>query len=793
MADIEPSPRVFPDIAIESLQPPPSTEEQAEKDRTERILALARKRMRTGESALSFFREWAKRDTQFAIGTWGTLSYQWPDTIQRDRLSDQRPCLTINRMRGFIRQAANRARQANLRIKVSPVDDTGDPRVAEVLQGIIRNIERTSFADRAYATAADKQAETGLSFFRLTTEWADDTSFRQRIKIKRVKNPLRVIFDPAGTEEADFSACEYVFYVTDVDAEVYEAITGKPAPQVSGMAWAADTAVAADWFPSGKNIRIAKYYSVEREEYTLLELASGEAVKEEHFTQMVRDEFARAKSIDPLVDDSDTTVKAFAADWRKNKDVVRRERKVRKRFWVDRVITPDEILEENIWPASSHPLIPVVGEELENPETGELDWRGVVRDAADAAKAYNVEVTGLVEDIGLGHKSPVVGYKGQFGKEGSAQRKAWEFANKKPVAFLEVDPLPQDDGKFAPLPVRNSYSPDIGATVMGIRQSDEDLKSTAGYHDASLGERGPQESRVAIEARQRQDEHQNSHYLDNLRFAIAVAGKQLIELIRVVYDEPTVVRITGDGDRTRKVLVFAGKDKDPRREEFLEKDPRTGQVIPFKPPKGVAEDEIYDLSVGEFDVEVSAGQDPGSRRRDATNQLVDVMKVVPPAMAAVTAPMLVKTMDFPGSQETAERMEQALPPELQKHDDENGPKIPPQVQAQMADMQRKGQELVERVRELEETVRTKKLELMARHMSDRLKAWLELTKLAVTEENADRRLMLNKQLEVAGRFLDMDMKQLSMAAQQPAEAPTPPDGPMPPVVAGAPPTPGAMP
>ena len=46
--------------------------------------------------------------------------------------------------------------------------------------------------------------------------------------------------------------------------------------------------------------------------------------------------------------------------------------------------------------------------------------------------------------------------------------------------------------------------------------------------------------------------------------------------------------------------------------------------------------------------------------------------------------------------------------------------------------------------------------------------------------------MLNKQLEVAGRFLDMDMEQLSMAAQQPAEAPMPPDVPMPPVAVAAP-------
>ena len=100
----------------------------------------------------------------------------------------------------------------------------------------------------------------------------------------------------------------------------------------------------------------------------------------------------------------------------------------------------------------------------------------------------------------------------------------------------------------------------------------------------------------------------------------------------------------------------------------------------------------------------------------------------------------------------------------------------------MADMQRKGQELVEKVRELEDERKMKKLDIMSRHMSDRLKAWLELTKLAITEENADRRLMLNKQLEVAGRFLDLDLEQLGAAVQQPAEAPPPPSVPLPPVV-----------
>src|SRR3990167_2818871 len=151
--DIAPTPPLATDVEPEANDGTPvlTAAEREESDRTERILALARTRFRTSETGYAFYREWARQALLFAIGTWGEISYQWVPGIQRDRLGDDRPCLTINRMRGFIRMVSNTARQANLRIQVNPVDDDGDPKLAEVLQGAIRNIERVSFADRAYA------------------------------------------------------------------------------------------------------------------------------------------------------------------------------------------------------------------------------------------------------------------------------------------------------------------------------------------------------------------------------------------------------------------------------------------------------------------------------------------------------------------------------------------------------------------------------------------------------------------------------------------------------------------
>ena len=785
MSDINPTPRVYPDIELENAEPPPTTAEERERSRKEQILALARKQFRKGIDATRFFHEWSKRDQQFAMGTWGDTSYQWPDEIQNDRRNGDvvRPCLTINRTRTFIRMVSNTARQANLRIQVSPVDDRGDPKVAEILQSIIRNIERTSFAEYQYARTSDSQAEQGLSFLRLTTEWADDTTMRQRIKIKAVRNPRRVVFDPAGVEEPDFSTCEYVFYIVDVDPDVYQSVTGKPVPESAQVTFATELDQVNDWFPGGK-LRIAHYYHVEREEYELLELTDGRIVRADtEWVEVVREQITRASATDPTVDTSQKNVSETAALWRKNPELVRRTRTVRKKQWMHRVITATEILEESPWPGSSHALIPVIGEMLENPDTGEIDFRGVTRDNRDPQKVYNVEVTGLVEDVGLGHKSPVVGYKGQFGAKGSAQRLAWKNANRKPYAFLEVDPMPADDGRPAPLPIRNSYSPPIEGSILAIQQADSDLKSTGGFHEASLGERRPQESGVARLALQRQDEHGSSHYLFNLRMALACAGKQLIDLIRVVYDVPQVIRITGDGDRVWKALVYSGAERDPRREEFLERGP-DGQPVPFQLPKGV--DGLFDIGTGEYDVEVSPSPSPGTRRQETVSQMVEVMKVVPPPMAAVMAPKLVRKTDIPDALEISEAMERTLPPELQDNQDEEGEeKIPPKVMAQMAAMKGKLDAAMQAAQEAGEALRTKRLDHEARAQSDRLKAWLELVKLYVQEQNADRRLMLERQLEVAGRFLDLNVSRHDAIQQQPPGAPAPPAPEMPPVDGGA--------
>lgn len=641
---------------------------KAAREADEKKLAIARKQFRTCVNALSHFRKEALDDTKFRAGTWGEVSHQWPAGVQEDREHDGRPCITVNRIPSFIRQVTNMARQAHLRIQVSPVDDKGDPKVAETIQSIIRNIEVQSWADRAYAAGSEKQAEIGLGIIGITVEWADpdnEKSMRRRIRIVQKKNPLAIYHDVAA-READWSDADYSFEVTDLDPDAYELHTGKKPPVVTDSMFGSDGDETGDWFPNGK-IRIAQWFN-------------REAVGEKKRIALLSD----GTVIPYPTPEQKAEIEALGT-------TIKQDRYVQKRQLVWRKITGREILEESIWPARAQPYIPVMGDELE--VDGEKDWRGVTRDAKGSARMYNVQASALIEAIGSALRAPVVGPLGAFGAPNSQQRKAWETDNRKRHAFLEYSPI-SIDNTLAPPPQRASYEPSIGNIVAGIQQTDNDLKTTAGFNDASLGERGPQESGKAIIARQRQDEMGSSHYLDNLRFALCSVGRQLVQLIRVYYDEPTVVRITGKDDRQRKVMVFSGAGKDPRNPEFLSTHPgpmplpmadgsmvQPGQKIPFQLPEGVSD--IYDLDAGEFDIEVSASPSSGSRRQEAVEAMSSLFERMPPELAAKFLDLYFMVMDFPLAQQMAERAKKLLPPELQDQD-EGGPAAQsPQTVAQL--------------------------------------------------------------------------------------------------------------
>jgi hypothetical protein len=531
------------------------------------------------------------------------LGEQWPDAIRRERELDGRPCLTLNRLPAFIRQVVNDARQNKPAIVVHPVDDAADPDTAEVFNGLIRHIEQSSDAEVAYDTALDFAVTGGFGYFRINTRYASDDGFDQDLVVERVANPFSIYGDPDGMA-ADSSDWNSAFVVDTLPKAAFEA-RWKGADAVD---WSADSyaALSGPWL-DGDRVMVAEQWTREAVRRTIVALSDGQVV-----------ELAVYEKQKAMFD-------ALGVK------VVGRPRSVASHKVTQRILTGAEVLETVEWAGRYIPIVPVYGEELHI--DGRRRLRSLVRDAKDPQRMFNYWRTTSTELVALAPKTPFIGRKGAFETDAAK----WATANTQTHAYIEYDgPEP---------PIRQSFTgPPVGAMQEALSASD-DMKAIMGLYDASLGARSNETSGRAIMARQREGDVSTFHYIDNLNRAMRHAGRILLDLIPKVYATPRVVRVLGPDGQAKAVQI-----NQPARQADA-----GGQLRKIE--------KIYDLTVGKYDLIVRAGPSFTSRREEAANQMLELIRAYP-AAAPVIGDLLAKNLDWPGADEVASRLQSMLPPKL---------------------------------------------------------------------------------------------------------------------------------
>lgn len=590
-------------------------------------------RFKTVESAEKELRKAQEDDLKWRAGG----NYQWDEQTRSDRLRQTRPIITINRFPEAIQQIVAAERRARGAIQVNPVDNGADKDTAETFQGIIRHIEDQSGADAVYLNGAEAQATIGRGYWRVVTEAVSPRSFDFQIRLKRVRNPFMVYCDPTAAEP-DRRDIRYAFIVKDMPKDEYIASFGDTAFASLGRFQSTGDHMP-NWAPEGF-IRVAEYFYVEEEPDRLLLLTT----RDPEVLAFIQE--TAPKVLMPILESE------LPADWRGNIPEafeILEERPTTRRQVKWALIDAEKILKGNAdktagrdWDGKWIPIVQVLGEELDI--DGKVDLRGVVRDGRDPQRVYNYEVTSLVETIQLGRTAPWVGYTGQF----KGHERKWNTANTRNWPYLEANPVIAN-GQIAPLPQRVVQEPPILAISHAIAQADNDFKVTTRWHDASLGERGPQESGIAIDRRQRQDEASNALYPDHMNRAKKFTGDLLIDLIPKTYDRPRILKILGADDSPMTVMVHSGtvgKDFDPNQK-----------------PEGV--DGIFDLSVGTYDVTVNVGPTFQTQRQETAAHLAQVLGKNP-QLFSFFADIYFENLDSPVAHRLSKRAKKLLPEQMQE-------------------------------------------------------------------------------------------------------------------------------
>jgi hypothetical protein len=650
--DAEPTPE-----PAEEAQPQKTPEEvkaeqeelQAEEDKE--IVQRAMACHRLGMDATDEWRQDAIEDLQFLAGD------QWDSSVVAQRTQQGRPALTINRLPLFVRSVTNEQRQSKPSVTISPVDSGGDQRTAEVLQGIVRCIERASNADAAYASGGQYAAITGLGYWDVAADYDDERSFDQSLVIRRVSNPFSVLMDPSAKEVAGDDA-RWVLITTDISKDEWKAIAPDEAAPM-GDSWDADGNAPAEWVAKD-GVRIHEYRWVEEvpdKLYNIRELP-------EQLPQLV--EVLKAHGIDVSMGSVlESEVGAeFAGKLEALAGLPMRPTTRRRSRFVK--IAGGQVIERGELAGRYLQLVRVVGSELE------IDGRKFTRASSATRRTRRRRSTSTCPP-----RRRLLPSRPRRPSWRRGRSKGYEESGQPSTPARSLRPPVQAHHRSRPTvppPQRVMAEANIQAISQSIVATNQQFSDTSGIYPTQFGAPSPEQSGRAILARQNQGQTSNFHFTDNFAMAIRYTGRILVDLIPKIYSGPRVMRILGEDGKQEMVPV-------------------NGQQGPFR-----GEDTTIQLDAGRYDVAVSMGPSYLSRRQEAAAQMLELMRVVP-QMSPAIMDLVVRSMDIPDGQQIADRLQKLLPPNIRPPDTEKQP--PPAVLAQqLQQFSQMNQQLIQHVHSL---------------------------------------------------------------------------------------------
>lgn len=487
-------------------------DETPEKSSKSDLIATAKKRFKACVDNDSWIRAKCLDDLEFLSGSPDEPEKQWGLRAISERFRDGRPALVVNRLDQFVQHITNQQRQNRVSAKVFPVDDKGDIDTAEVIQGMLRNIEYASRGDIAYDTAEFYAVAMGWGGWVLDTDYCNPFTLDQEIKIRTIKNPFQLYWGPH--EMPDASDAEYGFIVTDLTKDEYESEHGS----AEGVSSFDDIRGIgdSDWCTED-TIRIVEYRYTEYTDDVVIKLRDGSEVLK---SQLSEKQYAKAAK----------------------RIVAERPTKIPTIKWCK--LTAADILDETELPFNGIGIVKVTGSELT--VNGKTILKGIVRGMKDAQRQYNFMLTAQTE--AAADTGDVVTIEGQT----EGHEEAWGTRLRKRQPNLNVKPT-SIAGQPAPMPTRLAPDPTIQAKSEARMMAAEDLKALTGIYDAALGNKSNEQSGRAILSRQQQSDVANFHFQDNLTRSVSHSTRLTVNGISLVYTGPRIARTLGEDD-THKIV-----------------------------------------------------------------------------------------------------------------------------------------------------------------------------------------------------------------------------------------------
>lgn len=513
------------------------------------------------------------------------------------RVAEGRPALTDNTLPKFVRQVTGDLLLNEVTIKVRPDDDEANQDVADAIAGKIKEIEYRSEANEVYTMAASHAAKCGWpGYFRIVTDYIDNTSFDQDAWIKPVINPFSVLVDPESVLP-DASDAKWFAIINRMRRKAFES---KYKGKKGNIDYFSDNDTSDDY------IFYAEYW-----------------------------ECSTVKGTIAKIQLADSVVVGKPEDYPEGE--VTEEREIEEYKWTRYLLTDKNYLEDpKEYPGQLSPLIRVPGDDLII--DGETHYQGVITHAIGPAQFNNFIKSAIAEHVMLSPKAKYIGTEDQF----RGHETEWDNSNT--IATTRLTYTSDQKAPGAPIIVPPPQVPT--GLVQMQQEGKQSLYDTTGIYPPSLGNTTRQESGKAINAQVKEGDISTYVYVSNRARAIQQCGRVLVDLLPRIIDNPRNIR-TRKVDGTEQLV--------PMNQHVRKK--QDGSYEPTSPEMPDAID--MTLKNGRYSVIIDSGPSYSTKREESAVALTEMMRAAG-AEGIVIWPEVIKAQDFNDAEEISKVAEDAL-------------------------------------------------------------------------------------------------------------------------------------
>lgn len=535
---------------------------------------------------------------------------QWEPSIIKKMTG--RPRYTFDKCNPVVDSIAGEMEQAEFAIKVRPAGGEASKDLAQLYDGMIRNIQSMSNATHVFDAAGRQMVAAGYDAWRVVQDWADTDSFEQDLFIRKIANAVdRVWFDP-GAEMQDMSDANYCFVLLSFTKDQYE----RKFPE--GSMQSVGSNKVSDVYSHKPNLIMVGEFIYKKKVNKELVLMSNNAV------HVVDEKFESV--VDELRESGVTEVK---------------RRTIKSHIVMTRLFDGQSWLSEESKTVFDYlPVIPTYG----NFKISEnkVIYRGVTNKLMDGQRVYNYAQSRAIEEGALAPREKVWLTREQAAADKSTLRTMNTNAN-------PVQTYTNVEGQAPPFKMS-------GANINpGLQQVSNDMAQnivgSSGIFAASQGN-APDQSGFAIELQQNKGDTSSIKYFKSQEIAICHTARILINAIPKVYDTKRIVRVLGEDGSSKMQSI---------NDQVY--DNETKKMVP-----------LNDLRKGKYDVTCDIGPAFKNRQQETNRAFIDIA-TIDPTIIQQGKDIWLSNMNVPGMDAMAERarkqmLEAGIIPDSQMTDEE---------------------------------------------------------------------------------------------------------------------------